>query len=127
MLHETDQWLQARVCAFAGTVPKTCPLGTLVSHHRNTSDICHDPEVTQTSAASSCSLFHATAIFPPKHSDSNIRQEAALLSDVTAALSNPTLSQSSDSRNRGLMDMMGGVLEVKKEDILRMVRFLAIL
>ena len=25
------------------------------------------------------------------------------------------------------MDMMGGVLEVKKEDILRMVRFLAIL
>ncbi|XP_069850036.1 cilia- and flagella-associated protein 43 isoform X2 [Dipodomys merriami] len=29
--------------------------------------------------------------------------------------------QGSDDRQRGLMDMMGGVLEVKKEDILRMV------
>ncbi|XP_054437726.1 cilia- and flagella-associated protein 43 [Pteronotus mesoamericanus] len=31
------------------------------------------------------------------------------------------LSQASDTRHRALMDMMGGVLEVKKEDILRMV------
>ncbi|XP_066211577.1 cilia- and flagella-associated protein 43 isoform X2 [Saccopteryx leptura] len=30
-------------------------------------------------------------------------------------------SQASDTRNRALMDMMGGVLEVRKEDILRMV------
>nr|XP_021495905.1 cilia- and flagella-associated protein 43 [Meriones unguiculatus] len=30
-------------------------------------------------------------------------------------------SQAADERQRGLMDMMGGVLEVKKEDILRMV------
>ncbi|XP_021086318.2 cilia- and flagella-associated protein 43 isoform X2 [Mesocricetus auratus] len=30
-------------------------------------------------------------------------------------------AQASDARQRGLMDMMGGVLEVKKEDILRMV------
>ncbi|XP_038173912.1 cilia- and flagella-associated protein 43 [Arvicola amphibius] len=29
--------------------------------------------------------------------------------------------EASDARQRGLMDMMGGVLEVKKEDILRMV------
>ncbi|KAL1789130.1 cilia-and flagella-associated protein 43 [Sigmodon hispidus] len=29
-------------------------------------------------------------------------------------------AQASDARQRGLMDMMGGVLEVKKEDILRM-------
>ncbi|ELV11667.1 WD repeat-containing protein 96 [Tupaia chinensis] len=35
--------------------------------------------------------------------------------------------ESSDMRRRALMDMMGGVLEVKKEDILRMVRFLPIL
>ncbi|KAM8781135.1 cilia- and flagella-associated protein 43 isoform 2-T2 [Rhynchonycteris naso] len=31
------------------------------------------------------------------------------------------LLQASDTRNRALMDMMGGVLEVRKEDILRMV------
>ncbi|XP_028730485.1 cilia- and flagella-associated protein 43 [Peromyscus leucopus] len=30
-------------------------------------------------------------------------------------------ARASDARQRGLMDMMGGVLEVKKEDILRMV------
>ncbi|XP_014306754.2 cilia- and flagella-associated protein 43-like, partial [Myotis lucifugus] len=30
-------------------------------------------------------------------------------------------SQANDTRHRALMDMMGGVLEVKKEDILRMV------
>lgn len=35
-------------------------------------------------------------------------------------------SQISDERQRGLMDMMGGVLEVKKEDILRMVRCFAV-
>lgn len=33
------------------------------------------------------------------------------------------LSQANSTRHRALMDMMGGVLEVKKEDILRMVRF----
>lgn len=45
---------------------------------------------------------------------------------VSAILLDPTFSQISETRRRALMDMMGGVLEVKREDILKMVRFLDI-
>uniref|UniRef100_A0A673SW44 Cilia- and flagella-associated protein 43 n=1 Tax=Suricata suricatta TaxID=37032 RepID=A0A673SW44_SURSU len=40
---------------------------------------------------------------------------------ATREMEQRLLAQASDARNRALMDMMGGVLEVKKEDILKMV------
>ncbi|XP_006920945.1 cilia- and flagella-associated protein 43 [Pteropus alecto] len=40
---------------------------------------------------------------------------------VTQEMEQWLLKRSTDARHRALMDMMGGVLEVKKEDILRMV------
>nr|XP_020017388.1 cilia- and flagella-associated protein 43 [Castor canadensis] len=48
-------------------------------------------------------------------------QKAKTESDMLHETDQWLQARSSDSRNRGLMDMMGGVLEVKKEDILRMV------
>ncbi|KAG8523496.1 Cilia- and flagella-associated protein 43, partial [Galemys pyrenaicus] len=48
-------------------------------------------------------------------------EQSLIQASVSATLSGPALSQKNDTRQRALMDMMGGVLEVKKEDILRMV------
>ncbi|XP_012578915.1 PREDICTED: cilia- and flagella-associated protein 43 [Condylura cristata] len=58
-------------------------------------------------------------ITAPRHVSS--RQKDKIGSAITHEMEQSLLSRKSDTRQRALMDMMGGVLEVKKEDILRMV------
>uniref|UniRef100_H0UV81 Cilia- and flagella-associated protein 43 n=1 Tax=Cavia porcellus TaxID=10141 RepID=H0UV81_CAVPO len=72
---------------------------------------CEKPERTL--------IVENSEITAPKHFNAWQRAKAELI--VVPALYAPALPQGTDARRRGLMDMMGGVLEVKKEDILKMV------
>ncbi|XP_057592496.1 cilia- and flagella-associated protein 43 [Hippopotamus amphibius kiboko] len=72
---------------------------------------CEKPERTL--------IGESTEITAQKHINPWQKAKAELL--VTHEMEQFLLSRGSDTRHRALMDMMGGVLEVKKEDILRMV------
>ncbi|XP_030721405.2 cilia- and flagella-associated protein 43 [Globicephala melas] len=72
---------------------------------------CEKPERTL--------IVESTEITAQRHIKPQQKVKTELL--VTREMERLLLSQGSTTRRRALMDMMGGVLEVKKEDILRMV------
>lgn len=94
---------------------------------------CHSPEVIWISAAVLLFSPHVSVTFQVPNvivvmAGRQLPDMLTLLTVVNCLFyfNYLVLSQASDARQRGLMDMMGGVLEVKKEDILRMVSYLAI-
>lgn len=117
VVREIRRWLKSRVCGFAQATltPLSCrdAFIPLASHVRHLSQ----PRVP---SALPPTLLPSSPIL------SSGRGRMVWIS-VSAALYAPALPQGTDARRRGLMDMMGGVLEVKKEDILKMVSFLVIL
>ncbi|XP_059955887.1 cilia- and flagella-associated protein 43 isoform X1 [Mesoplodon densirostris] len=72
---------------------------------------CEKPERTL--------IVESTEIIAQRHINPWQKAKTELL--VTREMERVLLSQGPNTRRRALMDMMGGVLEVKKEDILRMV------
>ncbi|XP_070326227.1 cilia- and flagella-associated protein 43 isoform X2 [Odocoileus virginianus] len=72
---------------------------------------CEKPERTL--------VVESSEISAPRHIKPWQKAKADLL--VTREMERLLLTRGPDLRRRALMDMMGGVLEVKKEDILRMV------
>ncbi|KAF4019231.1 hypothetical protein G4228_010542 [Cervus hanglu yarkandensis] len=72
---------------------------------------CEKPERTL--------VVESSEISAPRHIKPWQKAKAELL--VTREMERLLLTRGPDLRRRALMDMMGGVLEVKKEDILRMV------
>uniref|UniRef100_A0A8C2UMZ9 Cilia- and flagella-associated protein 43 n=2 Tax=Chinchilla lanigera TaxID=34839 RepID=A0A8C2UMZ9_CHILA len=72
---------------------------------------CEKPENTL--------IVDNSEVTAPRHFDTWQRAKAEMI--VIRELRRWIKARGSGARRRGLMDMMGGVLEVKKEDILRMV------
>ncbi|XP_023571341.1 cilia- and flagella-associated protein 43 isoform X2 [Octodon degus] len=72
---------------------------------------CEKPERTL--------VVENSEVTAPRHFNAWQRTKAEMI--VMREIRRWIKARGTDSRRRGLMDMMGGVLEVKKEDILRMV------